>query len=91
MTASLVLAALSPFAAAQEDSATEDERRLETVIVSDSSQVELTREFAGGQVARGGRAGMLGNLDFLDAPHRLFQSEADPQSGHGACGQQCSR
>ena len=68
MTASLVLAALSPFAAAQEDSATEDERRLETVIVSDSSQVELTREFAGGQVARGGRAGMLGNLDFLDAP-----------------------
>ena len=68
MTASLVLAALSPFATAQEDSATEDERRLETVIVSDSSQVELTREFAGGQVARGGRAGLLGNLDFLDAP-----------------------
>ena len=68
MTASLVLAALSPFATAQEDSVTEDERRLETVIVSDSSQVELTREFAGGQVARGGRAGLLGNLDFLDAP-----------------------
>jgi iron complex outermembrane receptor protein len=68
MTASLVLAALSPLATAQEDSAGADERRLETIIVRDNSQVDLTREFAGGQVARGGRAGMLGNLDFLDAP-----------------------
>lgn len=41
---------------------------LDTVNVSGASQVEMTREYAGEQVARGGRAGLLGNLDFLDAP-----------------------
>ncbi|TQV78728.1 TonB-dependent siderophore receptor [Exilibacterium tricleocarpae] len=40
----------------------------EVVVYGDASQVELTRAFAGGQVARGGRAGLLGNLDFLDSP-----------------------
>lgn len=33
------------------------------------SQVELAAPFEGGQVARGARAGLLGNLDFLDAPY----------------------
>lgn len=33
-----------------------------------ASQVQLSKPYAGGQVARGGRAGLLGNLDFLDAP-----------------------
>ncbi|WP_218352890.1 TonB-dependent receptor [Alteromonas lipotrueiana] len=32
------------------------------------SQVTLNDEFAGGQVARGGRAGILGNLDFMASP-----------------------
>ena len=38
------------------------------IVTGEASQVELLEEFAGGQVARGGRAGLLGNLDFLDAP-----------------------
>lgn len=33
-----------------------------------ASQVELAAPFEGGQVARGARAGLLGNLDFLDSP-----------------------
>ncbi len=37
-------------------------------VTGDYSQVELTDVFAGGQVARGGRAGLLGNLDYLDSP-----------------------
>ncbi len=40
----------------------------EIVVYGDGSQIELTDPYAGGQVARGGRAGLLGNLDFLDAP-----------------------
>ncbi len=40
----------------------------EIVVYGQGSQVDLTDPFAGGQVARGGRAGLLGNLDFLDAP-----------------------
>lgn len=40
----------------------------EIVVYGDGSQVELSKAYAGGQVARGGRAGLLGNLDFLDAP-----------------------
>lgn len=40
----------------------------EIVVYGEASQVELTDPYAGGQVARGGRAGLLGNLDFLDAP-----------------------
>lgn len=40
----------------------------EIIVYGKASQVELTGEYAGGQVARGGRAGLLGNLDFLDAP-----------------------
>lgn len=34
----------------------------------EASQVELTPLYEGGQVATGSRAGMLGNLDFLDMP-----------------------
>ncbi|SEA90672.1 TonB-dependent receptor [Rubrimonas cliftonensis] len=37
-------------------------------IVVEGSQVELAEPFAGGQVATGGRAGLLGNLDYRDAP-----------------------
>src|SRR5262245_3270816 len=40
---------------------------LEEVIVV-GSQVRLPEEFAGGQVARGGRVGLLGNLDMMDVP-----------------------
>lgn len=42
---------------------------LDTIIVlGDGSQVGLLNEYEGGQVARGGRAGMLGNVDFMDLP-----------------------
>lgn len=58
------VAILSP-AAAQENAG---EATDTIVVVGDASQVRLTDPYAGGQVARGGRAGLLGNLDFLDAP-----------------------
>lgn len=38
------------------------------VVVGHASQVDLTEAYAGGQVARGGRAGLLGNLDMMNAP-----------------------
>ncbi|MBI1181803.1 MAG: TonB-dependent siderophore receptor [Alphaproteobacteria bacterium] len=41
----------------------------EQIIVTGlGSQVELTDPYAGGQVARGGRVGIFGNLDFMDTP-----------------------
>lgn len=67
LIASVSVSVLGPVAAAQESG--DAEARLDSVVVTgEASQVELTEEFAGGQVARGGRAGLLGNLDFLDAP-----------------------
>lgn len=45
------------------------EEPLEVIEVTGSgSQVDLTKSFAGGQVARGGRAGLFGNLDFMNSP-----------------------
>ncbi|HCR94678.1 MAG TPA: TonB-dependent siderophore receptor, partial [Oceanicaulis sp.] len=38
------------------------------VIIVTGSQVELNQVFEGGQVARGARNGLLGNVDFLDSP-----------------------
>lgn len=40
---------------------------MEEIIVT-GSQVTLPEAFAGGQMARGGRAGMLGNLDMMESP-----------------------
>src|ERR1700754_3489252 len=41
----------------------------ETVIVeANGSQVELPADYAGGQIARGGRIGLFGNLDITDTP-----------------------
>ncbi|MFV8783250.1 TonB-dependent receptor [Microbulbifer sp. SA54] len=37
-------------------------------VTGDGSQVVLPEAYAGGQVARGGRAGILGNLDMMDTP-----------------------
>ena len=54
--------------AAQESVGDVDPLIEEVVVYGKASQVDLTDPFAGGQVARGGRAGLLGNLDFLDAP-----------------------
>ncbi|MBD0426800.1 TonB-dependent siderophore receptor [Aquisalinus flavus] len=60
-----LLAAALP-AHAQDTTAEEGE---DIIVVTGGSQVELTGEYAGGQVARGGRAGLLGNLDYMDAPY----------------------
>lgn len=54
---------------ATEDEAVRAAEALENVVViGDASQVDLPGRFAGGQVARGGRAGLLGNLDYMDSP-----------------------
>ncbi|GGE74438.1 TonB-dependent receptor [Massilia psychrophila] len=48
-----------------------DAEALPTVIISasaDASAQGLPRAYAGGQVARGGRLGLLGNVDMMDTP-----------------------
>jgi iron complex outermembrane receptor protein len=44
---------------------------MQTVVISasaDASAQGLPKAYAGGQVARGGRLGLLGNVDFMDTP-----------------------
>jgi len=62
--AAALLAASTAFA---QDGASE----VPTVVVSasaDASAAGLPAVYAGGQVARGGRAGLLGNVDIMDSP-----------------------
>lgn len=73
---------LSPFAlaamlmvsaSAQSQTATVEgtESKIQTVVISasaDASADGLTKDYAGGQVARGGRLGLLGNVDMMDTP-----------------------
>ncbi|WP_426175534.1 TonB-dependent receptor [Massilia sp. TWR1-2-2] len=71
---------LSPFAlaamllasaAAQAQVVTEQSGPIATVVISasaDASAQGLPRSYAGGQVARGGRLGLLGNVDVMDMP-----------------------
>ncbi len=77
----LVLAfvfASAAFAQPQATDEAEDERPMEEIIVTaDGSQVELSPEYAGGQVARGGRMGMLGNMDMMDTPFTSMNYTAD--------------
>ena len=45
--------------------------KIQTVVISasaDASADGLTKDYAGGQVARGGRLGLLGNVDIMDTP-----------------------
>jgi iron complex outermembrane receptor protein len=60
-------------AAAQTDAQTADgnQPKVATVVVSasaDASAQGLPSAYAGGQVARGGRIGLLGNVDIMDTP-----------------------
>ena len=58
---------------------------MQVVVISasaDASKDGLSKPYAGGQVARGGRLGLLGNVDIMDAPfnttnftHALIQSQ----------------
>jgi iron complex outermembrane receptor protein len=70
--------ALGPGAAsAQQAPATKDQPvELEEVVVT-GSQVTLPDAYSGGQVARGGRAGILGNLDMMDTPFASTNYTAD--------------
>ncbi|AUN93460.1 TonB-dependent receptor [Pseudazoarcus pumilus] len=68
LAAALVLAAP---ALAQSEAAAEDAVRLDTVTVNasaDASAEGLAPAYAGNQVARGGRVGVLGNRDAMDTP-----------------------
>ena len=66
LLAAMLLAVVPPSATAQV--ADEDEEIEEIIVVAKGSQVTLPGAYAGGQVARGGRVGMFGNLDMMDTP-----------------------
>lgn len=63
-----VCTVLSTPAIAQETTETQSANDNIERIEVQGSQVTLNGEYPGGQVARGGRAGILGNLDFMDSP-----------------------
>ena len=68
----LALAALiATSSVAHAQTATSDAAVIPTVVISasaDASAQGLPSAYAGGQVARGGRLGLLGNVDMMDAP-----------------------
>ena len=58
-------------ASAQTTAPETTEQPIQTVVVTasaDASAQGLPKDYAGGQVARGGRLGLLGNVDIMDAP-----------------------
>src|SRR5579871_246607 len=64
-----VITALGTVALASTARAQDTAHAQDTVIVeANGSQVELPADYAGGQVARGGRVGLFGNLDIMDTP-----------------------
>lgn len=71
-----MLAGQGVYAQASQQSTAKSDEILEYVIVT-GSQVELTPDYAGGQVARGGRVGLFGNLDFMETPFNSTAYTAD--------------
>jgi iron complex outermembrane receptor protein len=67
LTVGCILALASSVALAQQAGTGTTSTELEEVIVT-GSQIRLPEPFAGGQVAEGGRAGILGNLETLETP-----------------------
>ena len=68
--AALLMTAGSAFAQSADSAATGTET-VPTVVVrasADASAQGLPAAYAGGQVARGGRMGLLGNVDIMDTP-----------------------
>jgi iron complex outermembrane receptor protein len=55
----------------------EDGKPEQIIVTAQGSQVELTDTYAGGQVARGGRVGLFGNLDIMDTPFNSTNYTAD--------------
>jgi iron complex outermembrane receptor protein len=71
----LGLVVLAPATLAQ---SAQDATELDAVkVVADGSQVELPVEYAGGQVATGGRVGLFGNLDVMDTPFASMSYTAE--------------
>lgn len=65
------IAILLAFAGAAQAQTTTSTATLDTINVTssaDASKTGLPAEYAGGQVARGGRLGLLGNADRMDSP-----------------------
>ncbi|HEX7374606.1 MAG TPA: TonB-dependent receptor, partial [Steroidobacteraceae bacterium] len=67
LSAACALALSSAAATAQDASSSSASGELEEIVVY-GSQITLPPAYAGGQVATGGRAGILGNMDALDTP-----------------------
>ncbi len=66
LSAACALALGSTVASAQQSSSSSGSELEEIVVYG--SQITLPPAYAGGQVATGGRAGILGNMDSLDTP-----------------------
>lgn len=68
----LILAAGVDIAAAEPVTSAKDKEKtltaVEVTASADASAEGLTKSYAGGQVARGGRVGLLGNQDVMDTP-----------------------
>jgi iron complex outermembrane receptor protein len=86
--AAFLTAATAAHAQSVATTATTDAETLPTVTITasaDASKDGLTKDYAGGQVARGGRMGILGNVDMMSAPFNstnyTSQFVADQQAG----------
>lgn len=72
--AAMLLVAATAQAQTQTDATTATtggDDKVQSVVISasaDASAAGLTKNFAGGQIARGGRVGLLGNVDMMDTP-----------------------
>jgi len=80
---SLWLLGLAPCLLAQsilaQDSTPESAAKSDIIdyVIVTGSQVSLPPDYAGGQIARGGRVGLFGNLDIMDTPFNSTNYTAD--------------
>jgi iron complex outermembrane receptor protein len=77
LTIAAALANASDIGLAHAQSADSDTSTATVTITATGSQVELPDDYAGGQVARGGRIGLFGNLDLMDTPFNATNYTAD--------------
>lgn len=75
----LSLSSISPVFAAQTSAETDKKSTdsVQEVITVQGSQVDIGGVYQGGQVARTGRAGLLGNMDMMDTPFSSTNYTAD--------------
>lgn len=72
-----LLAAQSVAAQTSSQGAEPDKDEIIDYVIVTGSQVSLPPDYAGGQVARGGRVGLFGNLDIMDTPFNSTNFTAD--------------